>query len=72
MYRNDLIRAALVNGGTKSRAAFARNTGISINTVDKIWHGKTNIALRHLIKVCDTLGITLQEVFTPKPQGEQS
>lgn len=65
-YRKDLLRSAIVNRDL-SRAQFAEQTKLGINTVTKMWNGETNIGLRGLITACEFLEIPLSELFAPTP-----
>lgn len=69
MYRNDLIRAAVVNKDL-NKSSFATESGIALNTVHKLWDGETNIELPSLIKASEFLQIPLQTLFEPKHEIE--
>jgi DNA-binding Xre family transcriptional regulator len=68
MYRNDLIRAAIVNKDL-NKTSFARETGLNPKTVDKLWDG-VNVELQTLEKASEFLGIPLQALFEPKESAE--
>lgn len=65
MYRNDLIRAAIVNRDL-NKSSFAEQSGIALSTVTRLWDGVTEIELPSLIRACEFLEIPLEEVFKPK------
>jgi DNA-binding Xre family transcriptional regulator len=67
MYRNDLIRAAIVNKDL-NKSSFAKESGIALNTVLKLWDGDENIELPSLQKACEFLEIPLHKVFEPKEE----
>ena len=62
MYRNDLIRAAIVNRDL-NKSSFATESGIALNTVHKLWNGELNVELPSLIKACEFLEIPVQRLF---------
>jgi len=69
MYRNDLIRAAIVNKDL-NKSTFADASGIAATTVDRLWNGDTNIQLPSLLKACEFLQIPLTRIFEPKAEQE--
>lgn len=71
MYRDDLIRAAM--GAQKmSQAALAEKSDLNPNTISAICRGKENVEIPTLKKVADALGLSLQELFTPKPEVSEA
>lgn len=69
MYRNDLIRAAVVNKDL-NQLGFAKAVGLSMNTVRKLWAGDVDLKLHSLATACRFLEIPLHKVFEPKEQPE--
>lgn len=69
MYRNDLIRAKIVNMGL-NKSTFAEKSGLGINTARKLWDGATNIELTSLEKASEYLNIPLYRLFTEEQLQE--
>ena len=69
-YRNDLIRAAVVNMDL-NKTTFSQKSGIALNTVHKLWDGDVKIELPSLISASEFLKIPMQKLFEPK-ESEQS
>jgi DNA-binding Xre family transcriptional regulator len=67
MYRNDLIRSAIVNKDL-NKSTFAAESGLALNVVLKLWDGEVDIKLPSLMKACEHLGIPLHKVFEPKEE----
>jgi transcriptional regulator with XRE-family HTH domain len=67
-YRNDLIRAAVVNKDL-DKSAFGKQAGLSPTTVIKLWNGDDNIELATLVKVSEFLEIPLHRLFEPKEEA---
>lgn len=67
MYRNDLIRSAIVNKDL-NKTTFAQQSGIALNTVHKLWDGDEKIELPSLRKACEFLEIPIERLFEPKDQ----
>ena len=68
MYRNDLIRSAIVNRDL-NKSTFSKESGIGINTVIKLWEGDEKIELPSLKRACDFLDIPLHKVFEPREES---
>lgn len=66
MYRNDLVRAKVVNSDLNI-TSFAKKAGISLGTARRIWDGKINVELTSIKKVSDYLRIPIHELFSEKP-----
>lgn len=66
MHRADLIRAKM---GEKNltRVALAEKTGLNINTISALCRGDRAYP-DTLKKIGDALGLTLAELYTPKPE----
>lgn len=67
MYRDDLIRAAM-GAQNMSQGALAEKSDLNPNTISAICRGKERIEIPTLKKVADALGLSMQELFTPKPE----
>jgi DNA-binding Xre family transcriptional regulator len=65
MYRNDLLRAAIVNRNL-NKSSFAKESGLAIGTVHKLWDGVEEIELPSLFRACDFLEIPIERMFSPK------
>lgn len=66
-YRTDLINAAM--GAQRMTAEqLAEKTGIGLTTISVIRNGHPNPTYTTLKKVADALGLTMQDLFTPKPE----
>ncbi len=71
MYRTDLINAAM--GARRMTAeVLAEKTGIGLTTISAIRNGHSNPTTTTLLKIADALGLSMQELFTPKTEEEQS
>lgn len=66
MYRADKIRGRQAELGL-SVDEVAERAGVNVNTVSAIRKGK-NVTTETLQKVVDALGMTMAEVFEPKPE----
>jgi transcriptional regulator with XRE-family HTH domain len=69
MYRDDLIRAEMGRQNL-ARATLAEKAGLNINTVYAICRGKEHVEVPTLAKVAESLGLTMQQLFEPKPEAE--
>ncbi len=69
MYRNDLIRAEMGRQNL-SRAALAEKARLNVRTVSAICRGKEHVEVPTLEKVAESLGLTMQQLFEPKPETE--
>lgn len=68
-YRNDLIKGAMAANDITVEA-LAETTQLSADTLRRIRKGEINITLTNLITVADALGLTMAQLFTPKPEAE--
>jgi transcriptional regulator with XRE-family HTH domain len=66
-YRNDLIKGAMA-ANNLNREKLAEMTGLSLQTLSSIRSGRVSITLSNLILVADALGLSMQELFTPKTE----
>ena len=66
MYRNDKIRGKQAELGL-SNEELAEKAGVNPNTVSAIRSGKV-VRTDTLQKVADALGLTMEELFTPKTE----
>lgn len=64
-YRNDLIKGAMA-ANDLNREKLAEKTGLSMQTLSSVRAGRPNVTLSNLILVADALGLSMQELFTPK------
>ncbi len=71
MYRNDLIRAKIVNKNLSVKS-FAVECGLGLNTARKLWNGETNIELTSLQKASVFLDISLATLFTKEEPVQQT
>lgn len=69
MYRDDLIRAEMGRQNL-SRTALAEKAGLNVNTVSAICRGKEHVEVPTLERVAESLGLTMQQLFEPKPVAE--
>lgn len=67
MYRNDKIRGKQAELGL-SNEDLAEKAHVNANTVSAIRNGKT-VRTDSLEKVVSALGMTMAEIFEPKPQA---
>jgi len=70
MYRTDLINAAM-GAQRLTNERLAEAAGIGIGTVSAIRNGDASVRLPSLKKLADALGLSLEELFTPKAEQEQ-
>ena len=66
---NDLERLrealrALVEGSGRSIRDLEREIGLGHGTIGNMFHGRTELRLRHLDRLSSALGITLQELLS--------
>lgn len=64
-YRNDLIKGAMAAGDI-NREKLAEMTGLSLGTLSSIRNGSVNVTLSSLVSVAEALGLSMQELFTPR------
>lgn len=69
MYRHDLIRAEMGRQNL-SRAALAEKARLNVRTVSDICRGKEHVEVPTLEKVAHSLGISMQQLFEPRPEVE--
>jgi transcriptional regulator with XRE-family HTH domain len=67
-YRDDLIRGAMA-AQKISVDELAKMAGIGKNQVVAVRNGSLNIRLQTLYAIVDALGLTLKQVFEPKPEA---
>jgi transcriptional regulator with XRE-family HTH domain len=70
-YRNDLIKGAMAANDITAKK-LAEATGLSTDTLTRIRNGEVNITLTNLIAVAGALGLSMQELFTPKQELEEA
>lgn len=70
-YRNDLIKGAMAANDITAKK-LAKATGLSTDTLTRIRNGEVNITLTNLIAVAGALGLSMQELFTPKQELEEA
>ena len=70
MGRNERMRQARQNAGL-SQEELARRIGASRQTVNMIERGDYNPSLHLCIRICQTLGKTLDELFWPEHETSQ-
>ena len=73
-YRNDLIKGAMAANDITVEALCGL-TGLAPDTLRRVRNGEPNITLTSLMAVADALGLSLEELFTPKvgeAQNEQA
>lgn len=68
MYRNDLIKGAMAEKGLRVEDV-AREANLSITTVSFIRNGDQNVKLQSLKAVADVVGLSMEQLFTPKPEA---
>jgi transcriptional regulator with XRE-family HTH domain len=69
-YRNDLIKGAMAANDITAKK-LSETTGLSTDTLTRIRNGEVNITLTNLITVAGALGLSMQELFTPKQEVEE-
>ncbi|MDQ3918115.1 MAG: helix-turn-helix transcriptional regulator [Acidobacteriota bacterium] len=72
-YRVDLIRQAMA--GREPRLTtidLAELAGQSRGTISKIVNGSPNVRFASLKAVAEALGLSLEELFTPKPEQAEA
>lgn len=70
-YRNDLIKGAMAEKGF-NREKLAEMTKLSVATLSSIRNGSVSVTLVNLMTVAAALGLSMQELFTPRvEQPEQ-
>jgi transcriptional regulator with XRE-family HTH domain len=69
MYRDDVIRAKLGELGW-SKARFAEESGLNINTITALCRGDL-VSLPTIYTAAEKLGLSMQELFTPKAEEEK-
>ncbi len=70
-YRNDLIKGAMAANDITAKK-LAEATSLSTDTLARIRNGEVNITLTNLIAVAGALGLSMQELFTPKQELEKA
>lgn len=68
-YRDDLIRGAIA-ARQLTTEKLAEQTGLAPATISAIRNGSPNVKLQTLHTLVEALGLTLHEVFEPKPEEE--
>jgi transcriptional regulator with XRE-family HTH domain len=68
MYRDDKIRGKQAELGL-SVDEVAERAGVNVNTVSAVRNGKS-VKAETLEKVASALGLTMAEVFEPRPEAE--
>ena len=68
-YRNDLIKGAMAANDI-TVDSLSKTIDLSADTLRRIRNGEVNITLTNLIVVADALGLSMQDLFTPKPETE--
>jgi DNA-binding Xre family transcriptional regulator len=69
-YRDDLIRAQIAAKQWNSEKV-AELAGVGLNQVSAVRNGAPNIRLQTLHAICRALGLTLHDVFEPKPEEKE-
>jgi transcriptional regulator with XRE-family HTH domain len=67
-YRNDLIKGAMAAQDI-TKDILAEMTGLSLDTLRRIRQGEENINLSSLVVVANALGLTMQQLYEPKPEA---
>lgn len=70
MYRTDLINAAM-GSQRLTNPKLAEIAGVGIGTVSSVRNGDEGVTLPTLRKIADALGLSMQELFTPKAEQVQ-
>lgn len=65
-YRTDLIVDAMGRLG-KTNESLAHETQLSHATISAVRNGKPHVQLETLRIIATALGLTMQELFTPRP-----
>lgn len=68
-YRSDLIKGAMA-AQEVTREKLAEKTKLSPDTLSRIRNGEVHITLIHLMTVADALGLSMKDLFEPKPEAE--
>jgi len=70
MYRTDLINAAM-GARRMTNPQLAQKADLDPATISKIRNGDPKVKLPSLCAVADALGLSMEELFTPKPAPAQ-